>query len=293
MRRIRQISLQNAAGQRYGMNGQRGVYASTISGMGFELDPDFADLGRGFFIVSGDEAEPQGAIAYTLTFTRNPYSEYQAFVDWVSAAGALTLLYNPAGSQEYCRSVSIASIQKGELNRVGWLEVAISLTCHTPWYLPVPSAMALEAEDAAITRRYTYQYSPQLGYGSDTATALSGTIPKSGHIPAALELTYYGQISNPVIRLIGKTSGRTYGVCAPAAVLGPTDMLKFSTRYESSYVKKVSAAGEETDLLDTLDLRQNPFFRIPVEEACTISIACDGTISGRVDLLVYYYFRSV
>lgn len=269
------------------------MYASAISGMGLTLSPEFADLGRGFFIVTSDENEPQAAAAYTLTFTRNPYSEYQTFINWVSAAGALTLIYDPTGTQEYCRSVSIASMQKGELNQMGWLEIPCSFLCKTPWYLPVPSSMALEVEDTTTTKRYPYQYTEALKYGSGSYPALAGTVPSAGHLPAALEIAYYGQISNPAIRLTGKLSGKTYGVCSLAVSLAESDTLKFSTRYEDSYVKKVDANGEETDLLDVLDLSTTPFFRIPVEEPCEISIESDGSIAGRAELQVYYYFRSV
>ena len=257
------------------------------------LDPGFADLGNGFFVASSDKSEPQGAIAYTVTFTRNPYTEYERFLDWMSAAGELTLLYDPAGTQEYCRAVSVISIQKGELNRLGWLECPLSLRCKTPWYLPVPSAMALQVEDPATIRRYTYQYTPELKYGSDGLPALSGTIPKSGHIPAAVELSYFGEIINPAIRLTGKISGKTYGICALEAAFSASDTLKLSTRYENSYAKKIDANGVETDLLDVLDLSTTPFFRIPVDEPCTISIESESIISGRAELLIYYYFRSV
>lgn len=269
------------------------MYASDISGMGFTLDPDFANLGRGFFTLSDDEAEPQAPIAYTFTFTQNPYSEYQAFVDWVLASGKLTLIYNPTGTQEYCRNVYLASLEKGELNQMGWLEVPCRFLCETPWYLPVPSSMALEVEDATTIKRYHYQYTDALKYGSDGYPALSATVPNSGHIPAAVEIAYHGKIVNPVIRLTGKLSGQTIGVCAIGATLENADTLKVSTRYEDSYVKKVSAGGAVTDLLDALDLRLNPFFRIPVSEPCEISIESDESISGRAELLIYYYFRSV
>ena len=77
------------------------------------------------------------------------------------------------------------------------------------------------------------------------------------------------------------------------AVLSVSDTLLFSTRYEDSYVKKRSAAGVETDLLDVLDLSSTPFFHIPVDEPCTISVESDAAINGKADLEIYYYYRSV
>ena len=115
----------------------------------------------------------------------------------------------------------------------------------------------------------------------------------AGHIPGSLELTYRGSITNPRIRLTGAVSGKAYGLCSVSVLLGATDTLKFSTRYENAYVKKVSASGAETDLLDVLDLSTTPFFHIPVDEPCTISIEADTPFTGYADLLIYYYSRSV
>ena len=73
----------------------------------------------------------------------------------------------------------------------------------------------------------------------------------------------------------------------------PSDTLVLSTRYNNSYVKRISASGEETDLLDALDLSTDPFFRVPITEPCTISVEAGAVITGRADLLIYYYYRSV
>lgn len=293
MRAIRKLYFQNASGKRYGLNGENGVYASSLAGFGFTLSPTYADLSRGFFVPVSDESEPQGAIPFTLTFTRNPYDSYKSFVDWLSSAGTVTILYNPTGKQEYCRDVTINFLQKSELNEVGWLEIPCSYTCNTPWYLPTPTSLALELGGTDESKRYTYEYTEGLRYGADSSAALSGTIAGAGHIPGSLKLTYYGAITNPTIRLTGDNSGKTYGVCSVSVVLAPSDTLVFSTRYEDSYVKRISAAGVETDLLDALDLSSTPFFHIPVDEPCTISVEADAAFSGSADLLIFYYYRSV
>jgi hypothetical protein len=76
-------------------------------------------------------------------------------------------------------------------------------------------------------------------------------------------------------------------------VLSPSDTLKFCSRYEDSYVKRIAADGVETDLLDVLDLSSTPFFHIPVDEPCTVSIEADSAFTGSADLLIFYYYRSV
>lgn len=290
---IRKLFLQNAAGERWGLNGDRGVYASNLAGLGFTLSPGFADLGRGFFIPVSDEAEPQNTVPFTLTFTRNAYETYQSMVNWLAAAGTLTLIYMPTSRQEYCRDVSINFVQKGEKNAVGWLEVPSSFFCNTPWYLPSPSTLDLGEAGADESKRYEYEYTETLMYGEDNLASLSGEIVGAGHIPGSVELTYHGAIINPRIRLTGKVSGRTYGVCSVSTVLAASDTLKFSSRYENSYVKRIAAGGAETDLLDVLDLSSTPFFHIPVDEPCTVTIEADAPFTGTADLLIFYYYRSV
>lgn len=293
MRSIRKLYLRNAAGERYGLNGEKGVYASALSGFGFSLSPSFADLNRGFFVPVSTEKEPQNPIAFTMTFTRTPYQSYNALVNWLSSAGTLTIVYSPDGSKEYWRDVSVNFMQKGELSAVGWLEIPCSFQCNTPWYLPAPSSLRLETSGTDESKRYDYVYSDSLRYGSDSTATLSGTIAGAGHIPGSLDLIYHGAITNPKIRLTGNISGKTFGVCSVAVTLAATDRLEVSTRYENSYVKRITAAGVETDLLDVLDLSSNPFFHIPVDEPCTLSIEADAIFTGSADLLIYYYYRSV
>lgn len=290
---IRKLYFQNASGARWGLNGDRGLYVSGLAGLGFTLSPNFADLSRGFFIPVDDQAEPQNTLPFTLTFTRNAYETYQSFVNWLASAGKVTLVYNPTGRQEYFRDVLVNFLQKGEKNAVGWLEIPASFFCITPWYMPSPTTLDLGTAGEDESKRYDYVYDEDLIYGDDSTASLSGEIVGAGHIPGSIELTYHGAITNPRIRLTGKISGKTYGICSVATVLGATDSLKFSSRYESSFVKKIAAGGAETDLLDVLDLSTTPFFHVPVDEPCTISVEADAAFAGAADLLIFYYYRSV
>lgn len=293
MKNIRKLYFRNAVGQRWGLNGENGAYASDLSGFGLALSPVFADLNRGFFVPVSDEAEPQNSLAFTITFTKSPYEAYQQLVDWLAAAGTITVAYNPTGRQEYFRDVTVNFLQKGELNQVGWLEIPCSFLCGTPWYLPSPTTLNLEAGGTDESKRYDYVYSESLRYGNDSSATLSGTIAGAGHTPGSIELTYYGAIVNPKIRLVGNITGKTYGLCSVTVTLLPSDRLKLSTRYEDSYVRRIAADGKETDLLDVLDLSTTPFFHLPVNEPCTISVEADAAFSGIAELTIFYYYRSV
>lgn len=293
MKLIRKLFIQNENGERRGLNGETGAYASDLAGFGFSLAPSFSDLSRGFFSVSSEENEPQNSLGFTIVLTRSAYASHQALVDWLAASEVLTIVYNPTGRQEYFRDVSVSFLQKGELNQVGWLEMPCSFTCRTPWYLPRPTALNISKSDKTPGKQYSYRYSPSLRYGSDNAAHLEAFLAGTGHIPGAIKLTFRGAVSNPLLRLVGRVSGRTYGICKLATTLSETDALEYSSLYENSYVQRVNAAGSKEDLLDFLDLSLTPFFRVPVNEPCTLSIEADDAVVGRAELLVYYYYRSV
>lgn len=293
MRSIRKLYFQNAAGDRFDLNGKDGAYAKALAGFGFSLSPAFSNLSRGFFSVVNNAIEPQNALAFTVVLTRNPYVAHQDLMNWLSAAGTITIVYDPTGKQEYYRDVTVSFLQKGELNKAGWLELLCSFACTTPWYLPRPTTMKISGTAQDAGKRYDYTYDEDLRYGPDSVASMSAVIANSGHIPGALRLTFRGAVTNPQLRLVGNVSGRTIGVCDLSVALADTDTLEFSSQYENSYVKKISAAGVETDLVDVLDLRLSPFFHIPVDEPCTLSVEADADFSGYAELTAYYYFRSV
>lgn len=177
MRRIRKVYLQNAAGDRWGLNGENGVYVSSLAGFGYTLSPTYADLTRGFFLAVSGESEPQGTVPFTVYFTRNAYAVYQSFVDWLAAAGTVILCYNPTGDQEYRRDVDVNFLQKGELNEVGWLEVPSSFYVKTPWYKPYATTLSLETAGGDSSKRYDYVYDSSLMYSVNSVRSVWGFTP--------------------------------------------------------------------------------------------------------------------
>lgn len=173
------------------------------------------------------------------------------------------------------------------------LEVPSSFYVKTPWYKPYATTLSLGAAGSDSSKRYDYTYDDDLMYGVDSSGSLAGELRGGGHIPGSLELIYYGAITNPKIRIVGNLSGKTFGICSVTAVLIASDRLEYSSRREQSYVRKVSADGTVTDLLDSLDLSTTPFPHIPVDEPVTISIEADAAFTGSADLTLFYYYRSV
>lgn len=293
MRALRKLYLKNASGERRSLTGEAGIFATRLSGFGYSLSPTFADLGSGFFPVTSEKNDLRNNLTFALFLTKNPYAVHQSLIDWISAAGKLTIVYNPTGAQEYSRDVIVNYIQKGELNAVGWLELLCSFVCITPWYKPTPASLNVVGSGRDERIRYPYRYTADLRYGSDSTASVSAFIAGSGHIPGALRMSFRGAVTSPRIRLYSNSTGKTYGTCKIDTVLTELDTLEFSTVYEDSYIRKVSQDGSVIDLLDCVDLNSEPFFHIPVDDRCTLVVESDAPFSGRANLLIYSYYRSV
>ena len=104
---------------------------------------------------------------------------------------------------------------------------------------------------------------------------------------------FRSRAASPVISLTGQLTGKLYGACRISDTIAAGETLLFSTDYLDSYVRKLSAAGVQTDLLSKIDLDGEPFFRLPLTEPCTLTIAAQAAISGAADVKVFYYYRSV
>lgn len=293
MSRTRKFYLENAAGERRDLNGKDRVYFSDPVGLGITLAQSYADLGNGFFSPISTGSEPQQQPGGTLNFTGpDPYADYRELINWMSGSDGLVLVYLPYGSEEYSRRVDINYLSKGELNFVRWLVVPVSFNVLTPWYRAAPSKLTLSVTEGNELR-YPYYYTEDLIYGNSSTAAMSADVAKGGHVPAAIKMTYTGEILNPRIALIGAQTGRTYGICSIGVQLSSSDTLEFSTLQRDSYARLRKADGTARDLLDALDLSSEPFFRIPLSEPCVLEVAADDTFTGAADLQIYYYYRSV
>lgn len=289
---MRKFYLEDQKGERIPLNNEHGIFLYNPNGLGIDYSNSYGESGSGFFLRLKDGVS-QNEIGFTLVFPQgadSPYERYRALIDWIYAAEELFFIYCPYGVNEYYKRVEIQTIEKTELDKYGSLESSVSILPMTPWYLPSPININF-GEDQENAMRYTYTYTNDLiyGVGSKDYTA---EITVKGHIPSAVKVTFQGQVINPVLTLRGMASRKAYGVCSIDEVFGSTDTLVFSTAEQDSYVQKIDAQGNITDLLDKIDITTNPFFRVPLSEPCELTISGES-ILGKAQMLLYVYYRGV
>lgn len=291
---MRKFFLENETGVRWDLNGKTGVRLSNPAGLGVKLNNQYADLENGFFKNIGSKAEPQGSVVADVVFTKKAYETYRSFLNWISAARELMLIYSPYEPLEFYRRVELQYLTKGELGAAKWLTTPISLACLTPWYLPTALRIAL-TKQSETAMRYPFTYNAGLRYGTSSIGSYAADIAPDGHLPASLRFVYKGAATNPVITLTGAASGKIYGRCIISAVLSEDDTIEMLTSPRDGFIRKISADGTETDLIDTnvVDITEDPFLRIPLEESCHLQLSADDALSGNAEVQVYYYYRSV
>ena len=297
MRRIpRKFYLSSAAGERFGLNGERSVWLTEPGGLGLELSPGFANGRHGFFVAVLTDDVPQGAAYGTLVFTgAQPYADYQTFLSWALAAGdGLLLVYEPLPGKEFYRRVMLSSLTKSEIEAPGWLRCEATFQALTPWYslsqLRFDLTPGGEDEGAMI---YPWIYSEQLYYPVDASGAMRAELRAGGHIPSALTLEYKGPAVDPTLRLTGVRTGMSYGRLALAATLEDGDRLEYSSRYLDSYVRRVASDGRVTDLMASVDLAFEPWLRVPLTEPVTFMLTASSSLPGEATVKVYDYRWSV
>ena len=291
---MRKFFMENETGARWDLNGKTGVWISNPEGLGVNLNNESSDLENGFFKSTGSKAEPQGNVVADIVFVKKAYETYRSFLNWISAARELVLIYSPYEPLEFYRRVELQYLTKGELGAGKWLTTPISLPCLTPWYLPTALRIAL-TKQTETAMRYPFTYNADLRYGTSSIGSYTADITPDGHLPASLRFVYKGAAKNPVITLTGAASGKVYGKCIITAELSAEDRIELFTSPRDGYIRMISADGTEKDLIDTnaVDVTEDPFLRIPLEESCHLSLNADEALSGSAEVQIFFYFRSV
>lgn len=292
-----QYVLENEKGERYDMTAPAPVFLTNVQGLGIVTSRTFGSLGNGFFLMTSDEV-PTNPITGDLVYHTSAFENYEQLVNWIGQAKTLFFCYAPLDAEYRCR-VRLNYINKDRRSGSGVMRAAISFHPLTPWYQPEATEAAIDTggpDSKAYLEHsgeYYYTYNSALVYGPEASGDLTKQIYPAGHEPSGLLIRYTGAIENPVISLVG-ASGTVYGECHIDEVFSVGETLELCTAPDNSYVHKI-VGGVVTDLMaaSKVDLAFDPYPRAPVDEPSILTIDGDEDVSGKADLTVYRYYRSV
>lgn len=267
------------------LNGEGGIRFINPQGLGYSLSPTYADLKSGFYKKTYDESEPQGEVVGDIAFTgATPYRIYKGFVDWINKGYPLEVIYEP-DAVKYYRSVGVITLQKGELERAGYLLCPATLACLTPWYKASPVSVRIEPSGGSgNTTRYSCRYPTRY---QQARLKSSIEVEASGHMPSAVKVTIAGPLVNPIIALYDEATSELYGKMQLSATLDNDNTL-----YYSSVISEAVIEIDGADASEHLELSNTSYFRIPLNRRCLLSISADTSVATTAFVQIFDYFRS-
>lgn len=240
------------------LNGENLIWFVYPTGLGAQRGAELANVGNGFFSENGVDF-PKQTINGEIRCLKPAYSTYKTFVDWLLNAEELYLLYQPE-SVQYKRSVSVASLQKTELEGGDWLVCPIVLDCLTPWF---------------TEENLTFSS------GSDGVTA---RVQAGGQIGATVEIKSSSYVDNPSIRMDEWTGSHVMiSPFAVASCSAENVAFEYSNHYGNArFIGDTVDNLDQSSLLPYTDMSNPVFGRLKHGKSFQISISPAGEYSGKV-----------
>ena len=291
---MRQFYLINADGQKYNLiNDMTRAFLWQPSGLGFQYDKDYMES-EGFFFEM-NSAVSQTAKTGVLVFFKDPYTQYKAFMDYISSSEGLRLAYSPKGNAWYYVDIDIEYVEKSEIEENGTLQCSISMLPKTPMYLPYELNIDLSGDLGSSIKQYggvNYAYKYDYTY-SNTAVAGEIEFEIPAQMDSGLEITIYGAISSPVMEFYA--SGEKIGEIDLSSIsVLAGDYVKYSSVPTSAGIYQ-SVSGVVDDITEQIGLNADypSFFLLPPNQTIKAVLQADILTGTSASIKVYEYFMSV
>lgn len=285
---MRQFYLINKDGQRYNLiNDNSTAFLWQPSGLGFAYDKDYMESDGFFFEMNS--AVSQTAKTGVLVFFKDPYTQYKAFMDYISHSEGLKLAYCPKNTW-YFVDIDVESVEKSEIELDGTLQCTISMLPKTPIYLPYELNIDLSGDLGTSIKQYDYKYDYVY---SNTAVAGEIEFEIPAQMDSGLEITINGAISSPV--LVFYVNGDKYGEIDLSSIsVGVGEYIKYSSVPTTAGIS-IYSGGVEDDITEQIGLNADypAFFMLPPNKTIKAVLQADVLTGTSAQLKVYEYFMSV
>lgn len=260
-------------------------FFNSPTGLGFDKDIRYAKTGNAFIVDYKDDK--QSIIKGNIIFIENPYDNYKKVVDFIEQAEHLKLVYVPnyeeKTKKEYFRDIEVSSLTKGEIVK-GALTSSASFNCKSLFY-------------TAEQRKFIIEYvedEPRFdvanwGITFNDYDDREIIIDNKGHVEAAIKIEMNGYLINPKIEL--RQNNKLIGNLEINDTIEVGEKLFYSTQEGNLYLYKL-VGNARTNLIDTLDLHNNNFFKLP-KGISTIRLTAENGVETKTTLDVLIEYKAV
>jgi len=256
------------------------AFISTPKGMGWSKTGTYVSIGDSF--LQTDMETSQGEI--TGTILCDSYKIFREFANFVAKSKTLKLVYKCVENDGiYYRDIDTVKLEKAEIGGSDKLSCGITFKCKTLYYQEETVVYMVVADET--DRRYPIPYPNKYADFSSR----SDVLVNDGHRDASISFTVYGYCEQPQITI---SSDEVLFDITFDITLQLGEMLKYSSQDGNIYINKIDASGTVTNLIDTLDITNDNFIRIPVG-SYTINFTSLTGVDNQTTYVIHKFYEVV
>lgn len=275
---MRKFYLENERGERINLNSPE-HFLENPSGLGF--NDTVTTLQSGNFFKTTNKTPAQTSFIGAISFVKNPYVNYQSFVDWIHSSNNITLIYAPYAI-EYSRRVQIEYVEKTEISS-GKLSCMFSALYLTPWFTK-QKISGIFTNETVQNKKYGYKYAYK--YTQYSANSIAN-IYLDAHIDGYIDFIANGALVSPTLELTDE-NGTTIGKMELDANISSDESLYYSSMPTECYLYKKQADGIIIDLKNNVDLNNNNWFSVPHHKNCVLKFS-SGASTTDAEFTIYAF----
>lgn len=241
--------IMNEKMDRWGLNSPAEGVLTDPKGFGIEYKGEYVRVGDRWIVdrVELQQPQPEGKVIFAV----NPYNTYQSFINFLNAAKALYLVYQPAGMKtEYFADIDVVKIDKVGYSAGKRMEVPCKFICKSLFYTEEVFEYHIQKADREI--RWAFRWYTRF----NDQNYVYFDFNNDGHVDSPFSLSFTGYCTNPEMSVY--QDGKIIGYVKFNLTLQQNETLVFST-YDDDL--KIQVDGK--DRMDILDFTNENFFKIP------------------------------
>lgn len=223
------------------------------TGNGFELDLSLISSNLEDIITK--VVQKKNKVVFTVNQIEYGYQKSNSLANWIQKYSTekyqMALEYDDGDVIKYCCG-KVTKLEKTEENPKNVLLQKLEFTQTTPYFIKRDNTITFQVSEKGKSYPFKYPYS----YGANKVVNNEINNPYILEVP--LTIIIDGTIINPLIRLIGE-DGEIYSYVQINATIQTDEQLIINSAQRK--IIKISASGEESDLVPDVDPSGDTFLR--------------------------------
>lgn len=207
-------------------------------------------------------------------------------MDFIESSEKLKFAYKihfETKEKKYFKDVQIQSLSKSEKQENGIISESIVFDCLSLWY--EENTVIYKIEQTTNEIRWGFRWDSRF----KDYNIRNITYRNQGHVEAPILVEIDGAVTNPKIEIY--IEKELYQRVPMKTIINQYEKLKYSSKENEFYIKRIKEDGTEESLfdLDVLDFYNDNVVRLPKNYYCEIRLVADNPIlNAKVTIISQY-----